>query len=72
MFEPRKKTIKFKKGEPTNLESRNPVKMLIYYLYKSWYGRNTEALVAGGLVCLKEHLGMNSFQAFILWKKKPG
>jgi mevalonate kinase len=36
--------IKFKKGELTNLESRNPVKMLIS---DTRVGRNTKALVAG-------------------------
>ena len=45
MFEPRKKMIKFKKGELTNLESRNPVKMLI--TDTRVVGRNTKALVAG-------------------------
>ena len=44
MFESRKKMIKFKKGELTNLESRNPVKMLIT---DTRVGRNTKALVAG-------------------------
>nr|ACN35955.1 unknown [Zea mays] len=38
------KMIKFKKGELTNLESRNPVKMLIT---DTRVGRNTKALVAG-------------------------
>lgn len=37
--------IKFKKGELTNLESRNPVKMLI--TDTRVVGRNTKALVAG-------------------------
>ncbi|KAK8460657.1 hypothetical protein SEVIR_2G365266v4 [Setaria viridis] len=36
--------IKFKKGEMTNLKSRNPVKMLIT---DTRVGRNTKALVAG-------------------------
>jgi len=45
MFESRKKMIKFKKGELTNLESRNPVKMLI--TDTRVVGRNTKALVAG-------------------------
>uniref|UniRef100_A0A0E0ARD8 Mevalonate kinase n=1 Tax=Oryza glumipatula TaxID=40148 RepID=A0A0E0ARD8_9ORYZ len=37
-------TIKFKKGELTNLKSRNPIKMLIT---DTRVGRNTKALVAG-------------------------